>query len=104
MWMQDHEAINRTHMEEKTPREPLLSDAELSVNTGESGDEEMKLRLFNKVREVRDFYEDMITTGDLRLIGDVTISGRHITIGTCSRCSAVLQKQFAYCPVCGCDC
>ena len=84
------------------PREPLLDDEELSTSVSDERDEELKLRLFNKVKDVRDFYEDMITSGDLRLTRYVRISGPRITVGTCSRCEAMLQFQFAFFHGCGC--
>lgn len=57
---------------------------------------------------VREFYEDLITTGKLRLVEEVramphTASGyeAHEASPSCSGCSRMLNWDHLYCPGCG---
>lgn len=81
-------------------REPMLSDKQLG-----SGLKGKRAYWVKTGPWVRDFYENLITTGKLRVVEEVdAMCGDHGGIEgcSCSKCSApVAPEYWMYCPGCG---
>ena len=50
---------------------------------------------------IRDFYENLITTGKLRVVEEVEVIGHGFSLGHCNGCGKQTLKAHTYCPGCG---
>ena len=77
-----------------TPRPPLLSDADLGY-----------VKDTHTPEQVRDFYENLITTGKLRVVEEVEYGNKPGLRRICLKCKALSEeisvKHYVYCPGCG---
>jgi len=87
-------------------REPLLSDEAQYDLCGEAGEPVDQPEYCGgpglySARRVRDFYENLIDKGELRVVKKVTDVGDHWSDPTCSDCGTKTVVWAKFCPVCG---
>jgi rRNA maturation endonuclease Nob1 len=84
--------------EEKTKREPLLSDEKMREYSE-------PIAVWSTAHEIRDFYEAKITSGDLMVVKTVhRVETQETEFGfleRCSNCEVVICPMDKFCPSCG---
>jgi len=86
-------------------RKPLLSDEEIIDETWvpDMSSWEPAGAYEAGMHWARRYYEDLITTGKLRVVEevDVVLMDGSSIMGHCNGCGIATLKQHAYCPGCG---